>query len=203
MASVEANGLQRGAAGGGGSKSRRGGSGSGCGGENDLVADGAGAAASEKVKGGGKGKATGVDKKEGEGEEGGTGGGGGGGGGRGGEGDTPPPKKKKKYIRNPETHKVYRARMEAELAQARVSEEVTSVEKPAVRRGAAASAAARAVAAVGGDVAYDMSVLCAIPNRANAIISRLDGVHLIGCFFTRRFCLVIEFLLNIDLQLGY
>ena len=33
----------------------------------------------------------------------------------------PPPKKKKKYIRNPETHKEYRARMEAELAQARVS----------------------------------------------------------------------------------
>lgn len=36
-------------------------------------------------------------------------------------GGNPPPKKKKKYIRNPETHKEYRARMEAELAQARVS----------------------------------------------------------------------------------
>lgn len=34
---------------------------------------------------------------------------------------SPPPKKKKKYIRNPETHKEYRTRMEAELSQARVS----------------------------------------------------------------------------------
>lgn len=49
----------------------------------------------------------------------------GGGGGSGGNsaGDAPPPKKKKKYIRNPETHKMYRARMESELAQARVSDE--------------------------------------------------------------------------------
>lgn len=37
------------------------------------------------------------------------------------DGENPPPKKKKKYIRNPETHKAYRARVEAELAQARVS----------------------------------------------------------------------------------
>lgn len=44
-----------------------------------------------------------------------------GGGGNSGSGDAPPAKKpKKKYIRNPETHKVYRERMERELAQARV-----------------------------------------------------------------------------------
>ena len=41
--------------------------------------------------------------------------------GAGGEAASPPPKKKKKYIRNAETHAQYRARMEAELAQARVS----------------------------------------------------------------------------------